>query len=138
MTLKLLVANCSFLCLAMLCTAVKSQTPAANTAAKPVLFDGVAIVGYVDQGAYINFAGPSIKFSKKPICILLGLLPGLRIKKDKVNPGSPQNSTITPSLGFGLTAAYKHLAIQAPLYYNAKTSTKNGKWNPGIGIGYKF
>lgn len=138
MTFKFLAATFSFLSFAMFCTQLKSQTPAANTATKPVLFDGVAIVGYVDQGAYINFAGPSLKFSKKPISILLGLLPGLRIKKDKVNPGSPQNSTITPSLGFGLTAAYKHLAVQVPLYYNTKTSTKNGKWNPGIGVGYKF
>jgi hypothetical protein len=105
---------------------------------KPVLFDGVLVAGYVDHGAFINCAGPGVKFSKKPFSLLLGLLPGLRIKEDKVAPGSTKNSTITPSLGFGLTAAYKHLAIQVPFYYNAKTSAKDGKWHPGAGLGYKF
>lgn len=105
---------------------------------KPVLFDGVLVGGYLDHGAFINCAGPGVKFSKKPFSVLLGLLPGLRIKEDRVAPGSTKNSTFTPSLGFGLTAAYKHLAIQVPLYYNAKTSTKDGKWNPGAGVGYKF
>jgi hypothetical protein len=62
----------------------------------------------------------------------------LRIKKDRVAAGAPRNSVITPNLGAGITMAYKHFAIQVPAYYNAKTSTKDGKWNPGIGIGYKF
>lgn len=70
--------------------------------------------------------------------ILLGLLPSLRIKKDKVAPGATRNAALTPNLGVGLTAAFRHLALQVPIYYNAKTAVKNGKWNPGLGIGYKF
>jgi len=127
------------LCLLLMCYSIKlkSQT---NTSiqAKPVFFEGIIVGGYVDHGAFINCTGPAIKFSKKPLQLLLGLLPGLRIKEDKVQLGIPKNSTLTPSLGFGLTAAYKHIALQLPFYYNSKTSTKNGKWNPGIGCGYKF
>lgn len=116
---------------------IKAQTQK-DTKAKPVLFDGLLVAGYVDNGGYINCTGPGIKFTKKPVSVLLGLLPGLRIKEDKVIEGAPRNSAVVPSLGFGLTAAYKHLAIQVPLYYNSKTTTKDGKWHPGIGIGYKF
>ncbi|MNK00833.1 hypothetical protein D3C87_186250 [compost metagenome] len=122
--------------LSILALTAKSQTKVIQT--KATLFEGVIVAGYVDQGAYINCAGPAIKFSKKPLAILVGLLPSLRIKKDKVATGATQNSVITPNLGAGITVIYKHLAIQVPVYYNAKTSTKDGKWNPGIGIGYKF
>ncbi|SDL40765.1 hypothetical protein SAMN04487898_11870 [Pedobacter sp. ok626] len=122
--------------LSILALTAKSQTNVIQT--KATFFEGVIVAGYVDQGAYINCTGPAIKFSKKPLAILVGLLPSLRIKKDKVATGATQNSVITPNLGAGITATYKHLAIQVPVYYNAKTSTKDGKWNPGIGIGYKF
>jgi len=118
---------------------VSSQTKTVvGSALKPVIWDGVVVVGYVDNGAYINFSGPSIKFTQKPIVFSIGMLPGLRIKEDKVAEGSPSNSKITPSLGFGFTASYKHLAIQLPLYYTGKTAVKDGKWHPGIGLGYKF
>ena len=125
-----------FVSLSLLALTAKSQSNAVQT--KATLFEGVIVAGYVDKGAYINCTGPAIKFSKKPFAVLLGLLPSLRIKKDKVATGAPQNSVITPNLGVGITASYKHLAIQVPVYYNTKTSTKDGKWNPGIGIGYKF
>lgn len=122
----------------MLSLAVRSQSSGSSVQTKATLFEGVIVAGYVDQGAYINCTGPAVKFSKKPFAILVGLLPSLRIKKDKVAAGAPQNSVITPNLGAGITAVYKHLAIQVPLYYNSKTSSKDGRWNPGIGIGYKF
>ncbi|WP_316813226.1 hypothetical protein [Pedobacter heparinus] len=138
MTSRFQLAIYSLLSITMLCLQAKSQTPTGNIQTKPVLFDGLIVAGYLDQGAYINCAGPGIKFNKKPVTVLLGLLPGLRIKEDKVAPGAPKNSTVTPSLGFGITLAYKHLAVQAPVYYNSKSSTKNGEWKPGIGIGYKF
>jgi len=125
-----------FVSLSILTLTAKSQSNVIQT--KATFFEGVIVAGYVDQGAYINCTGPAIKFSKKPLAILVGLLPSLRIKKDKVATGATQNSVITPNLGAGITATYKHLAIQVPVYYNAKTSTKDGKWNPGIGIGYKF
>ncbi|MNT98864.1 hypothetical protein D3C72_2415540 [compost metagenome] len=66
------------------------------------------------------------------------MLPSLRIKEDKVAAGATKNAALTPNLGFGLTAAFRHLAIQVPFYYNTKTATKNGEWNPGVGLGYKF
>ncbi|EDM38638.1 hypothetical protein PBAL39_21235 [Pedobacter sp. BAL39] len=110
----------------------------ARAQTKPVLFEGVIVAGYVNNGAYINCAGPGIKWSKKPYSLMIGLLPGLRIKEDQVPTGATKNSTVTPSLGFGLTAAFRHVAIQLPVYYNAKTSLKNGSWHPGVGLGYKF
>jgi hypothetical protein len=105
---------------------------------KAVLFDGILTAGYVDHGAFINCAGPSIKFSKKPYTVLLGMLPSLRIKEDKVATGATKNSVLTPNLGFGLTAAFRHIAVQLPVFYNAKTAVKNGEWNLGVGLGYKF
>src|SRR5690606_24607562 len=105
---------------------------------KPALWDGFIVAGYVDNGAYVNFGGPSIKYSRKPVVFTAGMLPGLRIKEDKVATGSPANSTITPSLGVGLTASYKHLVVQVPVYYTSKTAGKDGKWHPGFGLGYKF
>jgi len=125
------VAFTSCLALSLFFFSAKAQT-------KAVLFEGILTVGYVDHGAFINCTGPSIKFSKKPYTILLGMLPSLRIKEDKVATGATKNSALTPNLGFGLTAAFRHLAIQVPFYYNTKTATKNGEWNPGVGLGYKF
>lgn len=116
---------------------VQSQTPG-SPAVKPSLWDGFVVAGYVDDGAYLNFGGPSIKYTKKPVVLTLGMLPGLRIKEDKVAAGSPSNSVFTPSLGCGITASFKHLAIQVPVYYTNKSATKDGKWHPGFGIGYKF
>ncbi|MNK18692.1 hypothetical protein D3C87_369010 [compost metagenome] len=125
------VAFTSCLALSLFFFSAKSQT-------KAVLFEGILTAGYVDHGAFINCTGPSIKFSKKPYTILLGMLPSLRIKEDKVAAGATKNAALTPNLGFGLTAAFRHLAIQVPFYYNTKTATKNGEWNPGVGLGYKF
>jgi len=136
MTLKTLK---SIFCVAFALTALhaKSQTTAPS-GIKPSLWDGFVVAGYVDDGAYVNFGGPSIKYTKKPVVLSLGMLPGLRIKEDKVPAGSTSNSTIMPSLGVGLTASYKHLAVQVPLYYTNKSAAKDGKWHPGVGIGYKF
>ena len=125
------VAITGCLALTLFFFSAKSQTQA-------VLFDGTIVAGYVDHGAFINCTGPSIKFSKKPYTILLGLLPSLRIKEDKVAAGAPKNTALTPNLGFGLTAAFRHVALQVPLYYNPKTAVKNGEWNVGVGLGYKF
>ncbi len=102
---------------------------------KMVIFDGVIVGGYVDNGAYLNFTGPNINMTVKKSKLILSMLPSLRFKEDK----SPiKNSLVTPSLGAGLTFCYKSFAIQVPLYYNAKTTTANGKWNIGAGIGYRF
>lgn len=131
MNLKNFVALAGCLTFAMPFFAAKAQT-------KAVLFDGILVAGYVDNGAFINCTGPSIKFAQKPCTILIGMLPGLRIKEDKVAIGAPQNEMVTPNLGFGATAIFHHIALQIPFYYNAKTAAKNGKWNIGVGLGYKF
>jgi hypothetical protein len=130
------LAGC--LAITMSCLSAGAQTPAEKPQTKAVLFEGYLLAGYVDHGAFINCTGPSIKFSKKPYAILVGLLPSLRIKEDKVAPAATKNSAVTPNLGFGITAAFRHLAVQLPFYYNAKTAVRNGKWKPGIGLGYKF
>jgi len=131
MKVKKNAAFLSCLAIAMLYFEAKAQT-------KVSLFDGTLVAGYVDHGGYINFVGPNVKFSKKPFSISAGLLPSLRIKEDKVTPGTTKNSLVTPNLGFGLTAVIHHLAIQLPFYYNTKTAAKNGEWNVGAGLGYKF
>ncbi|HEX6845788.1 MAG TPA: hypothetical protein VF144_02365 [Chitinophagaceae bacterium] len=101
-------------------------------------WDGMAVGGYVNQGGFVNFGGPTVKLIRKPFSYGFGILPTMRIKKDNVEKGAPKNSAIMPTAGFGFTIVYKHLALQVPFYYNAKTATRSGKWNPGIGIGYKF
>jgi len=101
-------------------------------------WDGMMVAGYVDHGAYVNFGGPSVKFIKKPFSIGFGILPTMRIKKDPVPKEAKKNSAITPTAGFGITFIYKKVVLQVPFYYNAKTTTTNGKWNPGVGIGFKF
>ncbi len=116
----------------------KVQAQAAPPVKKAGLFDGMIVAGYVDDGAYVNFTGPHIKWVKKPYALLLGVLPSLRIKEDKVAAGAKKNPSVFPSLGAGITFAFKHLAVQVPFYYNGKTSVADGKWNVGIGIGYRF
>ena len=103
-----------------------------------IAWDGMIVAGYVDKGSYVNFGGPSIKFNKKPWSFGFGILPTMRIKEDKVAKGVTKNSAITPTAGFGFTFAYRHLVLQVPFYYNAKTAASNGKWNPGAGLGFKF
>lgn len=98
--------------------------------------EGVIVAGYVDDGAFLNFAGPNISFKKGSSKFMLGMLPSLRFKEDK-STGST-NSTVVPALGLGLSYIYKRLVIQVPLYYNAKTSTKNGEWVVGAGLGLKL
>ncbi len=98
-------------------------------------FDGIFILGYVDNGVFLNFTGPNISYTCKSSKIILGMLPSLRYKEDR---GAYKNSPITPNLGVGLTYCYKKFAIQVPLYYNTKTATSNGKWNIGIGIGMRL
>lgn len=132
---KLFLANA--LALSCLAGTVNAQS-AADKKTSFSFWDGMAIAGYVDKGSYVNFGGPSIKFNKKPWSFGFGILPTMRIKKDNASKEAPKNSAITPTAGFGFTCCYKHLVVQVPFYYNAKTATANGKWIPGVGLGYKF
>ena len=129
-------AACTVGLLFLLQTVNAQSTPVKNT--KVVAWDGMAVAGYVNHGGFINFGGPTVKLIQKPFSFGLGILPTMRIKKDNVAKGAPKNSAVTPTAGFGFTVVYKHLVIQVPFYYNAKTATVSGKWNPGVGIGYKF
>lgn len=99
-------------------------------------FDGTVIVGYIDKGAFLNFTGPNVNFNKGNSRIVIGMLPSLRFKKDKSD--ATKNSFVTPNLGVGITYSYKSFALQVPCYYNPKTSTRNGSWVVGAGIGYRF
>ena len=101
-------------------------------------WDGMAVAGYVNKGGFVNFGGPTVRFIKKPIAAGFGILPTMRIKEESGTKDAPKNSAIMPTAGFGFTFVYKHLALQVPFYYNPKTATTNGKWNPGLGLGYKF
>jgi hypothetical protein len=97
--------------------------------------DGYIIAGYVDNGAFINFTGPSLNCSIKESKFIIGMLPSLRFKKDD---GQTKNSVITPNLGLGFTYSYKMWSFQIPLYYNTKTDTENGKWHLGVGVGLRI
>lgn len=111
---------------------------AQSTQVKASLFEGVVAAGYIDHGATLNFTGPAIKISRKPFSFLAGMLPSLKIKEDKVTGNAPKNAAVIPSLGFGATLIYKHIAFQVPFLYNAKTAVADGKWHAGLGLGYKF
>ena len=101
-------------------------------------WDGMAVAGYVNKGGFVNFVGPTVRFIRKPVVAGFGILPTMRIKEESGTKDAPKNSAIMPTAGFGFTFVYKHLALQVPFYYNPKTATSNGKWNPGLGLGYKF
>ncbi|MES2828072.1 MAG: hypothetical protein V4687_07955 [Bacteroidota bacterium] len=122
----------------MFCLALTMLFKPAHSQTKAILFEGIIVTGYVDNGGYLNCTGPSIKMIKKPYTLFLGLLPSLKIKEDKVIAGAPKNSILTPFLGFGFTAAFHHLAVQLPAYYTNKTAAKDGRWKMGVGLGYKF
>lgn len=98
-------------------------------------FDGIMVLGYVDNGAYLNFTGPNINFTKGRSKFIFGMLPSLRYKVDNA---VIKNSPITPNLGFGFTYCYRKAVIQVPFYYDSKTATANGRWNIGIGIGFRL
>jgi hypothetical protein len=125
-------------CLTLLMSNFSAKCQSQQSKISVLVADGIAVAGYTDNGAYLNFTGPGVKFSRKPFLLVAGLLPTLKIKEDKVAPGATQNSMVTPTLGFGLTAAYKHFAVQVPFYYTGKTAAADGKWKTGVGVGYRF
>lgn len=116
----------------LLATTVRAQDKKISVGA----FDGVLVAGYVDNGGFLNFAGPNIGYKKGATRISLGMLPSLRYKKDPSS--TTTNASVFPALGVGLTVTYRKLAIQIPGYYNAKTSTTNGAWFVGVGIGWRL
>ncbi len=117
---------------------VFNSLQAQNNKPSVTAWDGMAIAGYVNDGGFVNFGGPTVKLIKKPWVFGFGILPTMRIKEDKVVAGAKKNSIVMPTAGFGFMFAYKHFVTQVPFYYNSKTATTDGKWNVGLGIGYKF
>lgn len=107
----------------------------AQAKVESTVFDGLAVVGFVDEGGFLNFTGPNLKVSRGHTAFTLGMLPSLRLKKDR---GTTKNTLVYPTLGFGLTCLHKNWAFQLPLYYNPKTGTQNGTWVAGFGLGFKF
>lgn len=126
--------NCTTIMIAMLML-TSTMGQAQNDKIKPVVFDGVVHAGYVNNGGYINFSGPSLSIAHKHSKFMFGMLPSLRFKQDK---GLIKNATVFPTLGFGFTYGYKFLSFQLPFYYNPKTATNNGSWHLGFGIGYRI
>jgi hypothetical protein len=125
------IAYLSLIMLITFSTSLLAQTDKV----KPVLFDGVINVGYINNGGFLNFTGPGLSATYKNSKFLLGMLPSLRYK---VDDDSPRNASIYPNLGFGLTYSYKYLSLQIPMYYNTKTTTEDGSWHVGFGIGYRI
>lgn len=103
-----------------------------------VFWEGMVVAGYVNHGAFVNFGGPTLKLVKKPWTFGFGILPTMRIKEDKVDKDAKKNSVVTPTAGFGFTFSYRKIVLQFPFYYNPKTTTANGKWHPGVGVGFKL
>lgn len=134
-TCTLFKGSTLFFGMALMANFVKAQTTVKTSL---TVWDGMFVAGYVGNGAYINCGGPSVKWTMKPFSIAVGLFPAVRIKDDKQPAGAKTNSAVTPSTGVGITSAYKHLVFQIPLFYDAKTASSNGKWNLGVGVGYKF
>ncbi|PRD48974.1 hypothetical protein [Sphingobacterium haloxyli] len=117
-----------------LATAFTAQAQDKKISAKA--FEGIVVAGYVDGGAYLNCTGPSVKYTEQKWNLTLGFLPALKIKKDSA---PVKNSTLTPTLALGATLTlFKHFAIQIPTFYTPKTSTQNGRWTLGAGLGYKI
>ena len=112
-----------------------SQFTSGSTNIKIAPKSGTLVAGYADHGGFLNFTGPNISYNKSGHFIYLGMLPSLRFKVDS---GTTKNSLITPALGFGLTYTYNAIALQVPVYYNSKTTLKNGNWQVGIGLGIKI
>lgn len=110
---------------------------AQDSKVKPVIFDGVINVGYINNGGYINFSGPSLSLAHKNSKLSFGMLPGLRYKVDN-GPGPFRNHSVFPNLGFGFTYSYKFFSVQLPFYSNLKTPTSNGSWHMGFGVGYRI
>lgn len=98
-------------------------------------FEGTVVAGYADKGAFLNFTGPNGSYTFGKSKVLVGMLPSLRFKEDRA---AVKNSFVTHTLGMGITYSYQKFAVQVPFYYNTKTATVDGRWNIGVGIGFKL
>ena len=82
---------------------------AQETKVKASAYDGIVLVGYVDNGGFSNFTAPNINATYRNSKFILGMLPSLRFKEDK---RMPKNSFVTPNLGIGFTYKYHFITMQ--------------------------
>jgi len=79
-------------CIAVALFSVTAINAQKEEKAKPksaiVAWDGMMIAGYVNDGGYVNFGGPSLKLIKKPWSFGFGILPTMRSKEDNVAAGA--------------------------------------------------
>ncbi len=120
------------------CCVLQGETFGQTAPLHASVFDGIIVAGYANNGAYINCTGPAIKYSRQSFTVMAGLLPTLLFKQEEKRDDVPRNAAVMPTLGFGLTAIYRRFAIQLPTFYTPKTNVDDGKWKPGIGVGYRF
>ncbi len=121
-----------FLAFILACSFV-FETSAQELKISSAIFEGNIVVGYVNKGAFLNFTGPGVSWKSKDIRFLFSMLPTLRFKKDFSS--NTRNSFVTPSLGCGISFHYKKVLCQIPIYYNAKSTSENGSWHLGFGLG---
>lgn len=102
------------------------------------LWAGTIVAGYVDHGGYINCVGPNIRYGYRHWSVAVGLLPSIRVKKDRVRQGETRNAMFMPSLGTGATLGWRKCVLQVPLFYQPKTSSAHGRWHVGFGVGWQL
>ncbi len=81
----------------MFICAVRGQSKRSSAS----IYDGIAVVGVLPNGGFLNFIGPNVNidFGREPIVI--GMLPSLRYVRD--DKGPTRNVLIVPNLGTGIT-----------------------------------
>ncbi|MBP6184998.1 MAG: hypothetical protein KA479_08640 [Saprospiraceae bacterium] len=66
--------SCLLIWLFILPSLLQAQEPEVNIS----VYDGIVIIGYVDNGEFSNFTGPNINMVYKSSKFILGALPSLR------------------------------------------------------------
>ena len=63
---KVIIKTVCLVCMLGLFNSVNAQSTNEKTKSPTVvLWDGMAVAGYVNEGGFVNFGGPTIKFDKK-------------------------------------------------------------------------
>lgn len=73
--------NNPFFCFFPLSVTFSHAQPQTKKIAVYVL-EGIVAAGYVDYGAYLNFTGPNVSYSRGKSKLIFGMLPSLRFKID--------------------------------------------------------
>ncbi|MFN3951033.1 MAG: hypothetical protein ACK4KT_01370 [Thermaurantimonas sp.] len=100
------------------------------------IYDGIAVVGVLPNGGFLNFTGPNVNIDFGRERIVIGMLPSLRYVRD--DNGPTRNALIVPNLGTGITYTKDWAAAQCAFYYDNKNDTQNGRWRIGFGVGVRL